>query len=332
MQKRNYRQGCQVQIDLIRKADEVPARCDFYRVVGQNSVKNKLEFFLKSNKSNAAMPTFLFTGSHGLGKTYTAETIARSLSRRFVEVNCQTVETTKDLVEKILLDKVLGEKPVTLLLDEAHRLNDSITTLLLTLLSPNKDNMNILEYRDCKIVFDLTRINTIFATTDSYKMFPALVNRCETVYFNSYNNAELIEMLQMYLPTIILKANKEDMAYACRGRGRDTYLLAQKIKRYCDTNDSTCIDQVGWDYLKSIFGIHELGLNDQELNLIRIVNDAGTISCSGIATKMMISEDTVEAEIEPRPRELGLLTSTSRGRQLTKEGLDYIKNNHVLAG
>ena len=332
MEKKNYRQGCDVQIELIRKTDETPVRCDFYRVVGQDAAKNKLAFFLKSNSPNSPMPTFLFTGSHGLGKTYMAGTIANSLGRRFIEVNCQTLETTKDLVEKILLDKVIGEKPVTLLLDEAHRLNDSVTTLLLTLLSPNKSGKNLLEYKDCRIVFDLTRINTIFATTDSFKIFPALVNRCETIYFHQYNNKELIEMLRMYLPDIVLKCSEEEIAYACRGRGRDAYLLAQKVKRYCGSQNISVIDSAGWEYLKSIFGIHELGLNDQELDLMNIISASGIISCSSIATKMMISEEAVEAEIEPRPRELGLITNSSRGRQLTPEGIEYLKNVKVLVG
>ena len=326
MQKRNYRQGCNVLIDLIQENDVAPARCDFYRVVGQSSVKNKLEFFLKSNKSDIAMPTFLFTGSRGLGKTYMAETVARCLSRRFIEVNCQTIETTKDLVEKVLLDKVLGKTPVTLLLDESHRLNNSITTILLTLLSPNKENKNTLEYRDCGIVFDLTKINVIFATTDSYKMFPALVNRCESIYFNCYNNTELIEMLQMYLPAITLKANKEDMSYCCRGRARDTYQLAQKIKRHCDSNNISCVDPSDWKYIKNIFEYHDLGLYNQELELVKIVGEAGIMALGSIAMKMRVSEDTLEAEIEPRLRELGLLVSTSRGRQLTKEGVDYYNN------
>ena len=47
------------------------------------------------------------------------------------------------------------------------------------------------------------------------------------------------------------------------------------------------------------------------------------MSLGSIAMKMRVSEDTLEVEIEPRPRELGLLVSTSRGRQLTKEGLEY---------
>lgn len=317
-----------IQLQLINGQDIIPEHYSFDNIIGQESVIKKLRFYLDSHKPGLFFPSMLFTGSHGLGKTYTAKVLAANMGRRFVEINCATLGPAKDFIETILLDRVMGMKPVTVLFDEAHKLSSEITTLLLSLLAPNNNGINILEYKGWQISYDLAKANVIFATTDSFKIFPPLVNRCETIYFKSYNNVELINMLRFYLPEIDLSrftnANLEDLAYACRGRGRDTYALAQKIKRQCVSGKPFTVNK--WNELKDIFGIYPMGLNAQELNLMRIIRTAGAISCSNIATRMMVGEENISEEIEIRPKELWLINNRPRGRVLTEKGEEYFKN------
>lgn len=316
-----------VQIKLITGEDNPPERSMFDDIIGQEAVIKQLRFYLASTTPGLFFPSMLFTGSHGLGKTYTAKILAANMGRRFLEINCTTVGSIKDFIENILLDKIMGLKPITVLFDEAHKLSSEITTLLLSLLAPNNKGINTLEYRGWKLRYDLSKLNTIFATTDSFKIFPALVDRCQIVYFKSYSNVELIRMLKFYLPGINLSnfsnADLEDLAYACRGRGRDTCALAEKIKRQCIGNSFTVSK---WNELKDIFGIYPMGLNAQELTLMRIIRTAGAISSSNIAARMMIGEENVSEEIEIRPRELWLINNTQRGRALTSHGKEYFEN------
>jgi Holliday junction resolvasome RuvABC ATP-dependent DNA helicase subunit len=248
------------------------------------------------------------------------------MGRRFLEVNCATLGTTKDFIEYVLLDKVMGMKPVTVLFDEAHKLSSEITTLMLSLVSPSNKGINVLEYRGWEICYDMTKINTIFATTDSFRMSAPLIDRCEKIYFKSYSNTELITMLKFYLPNVeffvgFSQDSFEDLAYACRGRGRDTFALAQKIIRQCKGSNRFTIDM--WREIKDVFGINPMGLNAQELTLMRIVRSVGVASCSTIATRMMIGEENVSEEIEIRPKELALIANTPRGRKLTDRGEEY---------
>jgi len=303
---------------------------EFNRIIGQESVIKQLGFYINSHRPGMCFPSMLFTGSHGLGKTYTAKILAANLGRRFLEVNCATVVAAKDFVENVLLDKIMGKTPVTVLFDEAHKLSSEITTLLLSLLAPNDKGSNTLEYRGWQIYYDLSKINAVFATTDSFKIFPPLVNRCEIIYFKSYRNEELIKMLGFYLPEVDLSGFSDlaldDLSYACRGRGRDTYALAQKIKRQCYDGSKFTMEK--WNDLKSIFGIYPMGLNTQELNLMRVIRTAEVISCSNIATRMMVGEENISEEIEIRPKELWLINNTPRGRALTDRGEDYF--THLL--
>lgn len=313
-----------VKIKLVSgKSDQVETVV-FTDVIGQDAVKNKLLFYILSNGKDVPLPTLLFSGSHGMGKTYVASVIARNLKRKFVEVNCSTLQSVKDLVENILIKQVSGNKPVTILFDEAHALSNEISTFLLTLLSPNSKGYNLIGYKNLNIEYDMVRINVIFATTHSFKIFKPLINRCEQIYFNPYNEQQILDILRFYLPTInIDQCPNSELSYACRGRARDAYLLSDKIKRYCALNSNNTLTPEGWNDIKRIFEINYMGLNRQEIALLEIIYAHQPISCANIARLMMLNEENIEGEIEIRPRELGLIINTSQGRILSEDGKKY---------
>ena len=285
----------------------------------------KLKFFVDSD-SSTPIPNLLFTGSQGLGKTFMADKVAKALGRELVEINCSTVETTKNFIEDLLWKRVAGNISKTLLFDESHKLSSEVTTALLILLNPSNDNKNRLLYKDCLVEYDFHKVNSIFATTDAHRMFRPLVDRCVEIYFKLYDNEDLYNILKLYLPEIKLRCNPEDLAYACRGRARDAFLLANNIKRYCMKNNISDFDDNGWKDIKDIFDINSLGINEQEITLLKILKESSPLSCGNIAIKMGVNEDNVSSEIEVRPRELGLIESGTRGRILTQKGMEYLEN------
>jgi Holliday junction DNA helicase RuvB len=294
-------------------------------IIGQEEAKGKIKFFVKSNSPELGFPTMLFTGSAGLGKTYMSKKVAEALGRDLIEINCKTIQSDKDFIEGILVAKVCGNTPKTILLDEAHVLSPAITTILLTLLNPNKDNKNCIEYGNWALEYDMSRVNLIFATTDAHKMSTALINRCTEIYFSLYTHDELINILKYYIGDINLKCDNEDLAYACRGRARDTYFLSQNILRYCKMNNLISFNDKDWKELKGIFGINKNGLSTQEIKLMKIVASHGPISVNNIAIMMGVNANNIESEIEVRPRELGFIESGARGRILTETGKEYLR-------
>lgn len=318
-----------INVNLVIGENVEKYSSDFRGIIGQASVVNKLKFFIESNTYETPFPTLLFNGSHGLGKTFVAEKLAKNLNRKFVEVNCGTLSNKNDFIDGVLIDRVLGDRPVTMLLDEAHCLSDDIATILLTLIAPKSSNKNILQLKNANIEFDMTKINVIFGTTDAHLMLKPLINRSTRIYFESYSNSELLTMLKLYCPNISFECDLEGLANACRGRGRDAFQLAQNIIRYCTVNHTNVLDKNGWAYLEGIFEIYYLGLNRQEVELLQIVKHNQPISCANIAMYLMVNEDNVDGEIEIRCRELGLIRNTSRGRELTEEGEKYIERTKV---
>ena len=297
-------------------------------IIGQQKACKKLVFYVESNTPKTPFPTLLFTGSQGLGKSYLAAKVARALGRKMVEVNCGApdIQKSKDFIEKILMGRVLGSDQVTLFLDEAHKLSSEVTTLLLSFLNPNPENKNLVSNKHYDIEFDFSKINVILATTDAYRIFKPLRDRCEDVYFHCYSDEELYTIVSHYLPDIKLqKLYWKELAQACRGRARDAFLLAQNIRRYCAMKKTSILKSLGWDELKTIFEIYPEGLNDQEIDLLRVLADNSPISCHNIAIRMGVNTRNIEEDIEIRLKEIGFIRSTPKGRVLTEEGVEYLQ-------
>jgi Holliday junction resolvasome RuvABC ATP-dependent DNA helicase subunit len=265
-----------------------------------------------------------FTGSQGLGKTYMAKKISEVLEREFIEINCGAITTFKDFVEKILIEKVLGENNKTILFDESHKLSSEITTLLLSLLNPNDKKTNHIDYKECSVEYDLSKVNVIFATTDLHKMFRPLVNRCEEMHFKMYSNEELFNILSFYSNKIKITCDKDDIAYACRGRARDAFLLSNNIIRYCNRHSINEFNEDCWQEIKNIFGFYDYGLKSEEIALMKLIKEASYISSANLAVKMGVNIHNIESEIELRPREIGFIENGTRGRCLTNKGREYI--------
>lgn len=297
-------------------------------IIGQTNVIKKLNFYIKSNKSGCIFPTLLFSGSHGLGKTFLAEKVAEKLNRRFILINSKPISSIEYFVEDILLQKVIGDSQVTILIDECHNLSKDVSAILLTLLNPNKENINYLKYKNFSIVYDMSKINIIFATTDSYDMCKPLKNRCETLYFELYKEQEIINILKQYIGNINLDCDLSELAYACRCRARDAFLLAKNIERYSNINNTKTINKKDWEEMKVLFDIKPMGLNNIDLDLLKYIKDHEPISCMNIAMSFMVHEEYVKNEMECRLRELDFITNMTRGRTITEKGRNYLKENN----
>ena len=314
-----------MKMKLITGQDIIKPQTVFSGVIGQTDVLRQLRFLTASHDHSTPFPTLLLTGSHGLGKTFLAEKVAKNLNRKYVEINCKMVETKEELFA-VLFSQVAGDQPVTILFDEAHTISKEVETVLLSLLAPNHEHKNTLSYKLWDVEFDLRLINVIFATTDAFRMFKPLRNRTKTIYFKPYSEKELYRIVQLYAKGLVLECDSMELAQAARGRARDAYDLAQDLKRVSTSTGRNIIRKEDWENLKAIFGIAPLGLKEVEVDLLKVVGGKGPISCNNIAIHMMINPENVSEEIEIRPRELNLIKNTTKGRVLTEEGRKYLNS------
>jgi len=138
--------------------------------------------------SKGIIPSMIFWGSPGTGKTTLAQIIAKQSNRPFYELSAinSGVKDIRDVIEKAKLSGGLftAKNPI-LFIDEIHRFSKSQQDSLLAAVEKGW-------------------ITLIGATTEnpSFEVIPALLSRCQVYVLNPFSKDDLLALLQ--------RAMKED--------------------------------------------------------------------------------------------------------------------------
>ena len=138
--------------------------------------------------SKGIIPSMIFWGSPGTGKTTLAQIIAKQSNRPFYELSAinSGVKDIRDVIEKAKLSGGLftAKNPI-LFIDEIHRFSKSQQDSLLAAVEKGW-------------------ITLIGATTEnpSFEVIPALLSRCQVYVLNPFSKDDLLSLLQ--------RAMKED--------------------------------------------------------------------------------------------------------------------------
>ncbi|MFT7350599.1 MAG: putative ATPase [Flavobacterium sp.] len=186
--------------------------------------------------ANGIIPSMLFWGSPGTGKTTLAQIIAKQSNRPFFELSAinSGVKDIRDVIDKAKQSGGLftAKNPI-LFIDEIHRFSKSQQDSLLAAVEKGW-------------------VTLIGATTEnpSFEVIPALLSRCQVYILNSFSKQDLSDLLQ--------RAMKEDS------------LL--KSKKIVLTETEALLRLSGGDGRK-LLNIFELVVNSSREDLIEITNE-----------------------------------------------------------
>ena len=328
----------------------------FNGLIGQEKAKRKLDFHLDNFEATNVLPHMLFIAPKGCGKTHFAKAVARNLMsaeptyrqtinefgdrtitevpagqapKRFLEVNCSSIRSVPQLVEGLLLEKVIN-KEVTVLFDEASELPKDVSMWLLSAINPNENNFNSVDHQDMTLDFDFRRQTFMFATTEAHKLFHALVDRCDRVDLEEYTLDELGKIVMLNLENLKLKCDMtvlKEMSSILRGNARAAQKMAGNIKNYLARAKKKKFDRGDWLKLKHALGIMPLGLNDIECQILRALNERKESSLTNLSAKIGLTPECIRRDFEMYLQKHNLIQISTGGRSLTKEGRDYLKEN-----
>ena len=306
-------------------------------------------------------PILLFTGPPGVGKTSIAQSIARSLGRKYVRISLGGARDEADIrghrrtyvgamPGRIIQGlKQAGTKNPVFLLDEVDKLGVSFqgdpSSALLEVLDPAQNSTFVDHYLG--IPFDLSEV--LFIATANYPdRIPApLMDRMEMVDFSGYTEAEKLEIARRYLlprqekasglhedeltleEEAILSVIQEYTREAgVRQLERELGKVARKVARRIAAGKT---DQVTLDKE----GIHEL-LGRPRVHPERMAaEDARGVATGMFYTPMGGDIMFVEASVMPGAGGGGLVLTGQLGDVMKESGraaLSFAKSNHELLG
>jgi DNA polymerase-3 subunit gamma/tau len=174
---------------------------NFSEVLGQDEVVSILKNSLKNRNFSHA---YLFSGTHGTGKTSIARIFAKELKSSdddIYEIDAASnrgINEIREIRDSVEVLPISSEFKIYII-DEAHMLTkEASNALLKTLEEPPKH-----------VIF-------ILATTEKHKVLPTIVSRCQAFEFNSPENKKLEELILNISKKEKIKIDNESVSFLAR--------------------------------------------------------------------------------------------------------------------
>lgn len=303
----------------------------FPDIIGQNTVKKALGFYIDGFKSTGLIPHMMFTAPRGCGKTTMATAMAKNLTdldgrpKPLITVNCSTIKSLKQFFNMFVIP-YMNDRDASILFDECSELPKDVTMALLTILNPNKENRTSFSYEDYTVDFDFKRLSFLFATTEGQSIFHALMDRMERIDLEEYTYDELGKIVMCGLDGYTVeKETLAEIATVLRGNARAGQKMAVKLKLLMDSKRKNHFNKEDWNILRDKLGVLPLGLLTTELQILRILAERKEVRLTALAAITGLSKGSIQKDYEMYLTKMGLMEINAGGRAPTAKGLEYLK-------
>jgi Holliday junction resolvasome RuvABC ATP-dependent DNA helicase subunit len=297
----------------------------FSKLIGQEGVKRKLDFYLETQKKTGFFPFLNFVGAKGLGKTEFVRELSRNIigsggkRRPLLEINSSTIKNANQFFEQVFLSTINGQE-MTIFFDEAHMLPRDLTMAFLSIFNSDNNRYRYFNYKDNNLEFDMQSQSYFFATTENDKIFAPLRDRLTMIDFSDYTIPELRDIFKMHLPEIRFEEDALDiLAETSRGNARSCVLRAKEVNSFVNRYDVEVFNAEHAKQLCKILDILPLGLNKIEMNILNILRREGRCTLNMLAAKTGLSRTAIQRDHEAYLMRKNLITIDGL-RHITQQG------------
>mgnify|MGYP001263901566 FL=1 len=270
----------------------------FEGLVGQDTLKSRLNFYSDAKKATGTLPFLLFNGAKGLGKTEFAKAFAKSLGKPMIEINCSTIRNAEQFFEQVFIPAIL-DKDVTILLDEAHALPKDLEMAFLTIFNIEGAKTKRFEFGESSLLFEFERQTFLFATTELDKLFPPFKDRLTQLDFEPYSGKELGKIIQKKMDWIDFRDNiLNEICETVRGNARSAIKRALEVSAYAEVNNTATFGKKEWKSLCDLLGIMPYGINATELQVMRILKERGACTLQMLSAVTGMSRTALQKDAE----------------------------------
>ncbi len=296
----------------------------FEGLIGQDSLKTRLEFYSEAKSATGTIPFLMFNGAKGLGKTEFAKCFAKSLGKPMIEVNCSTIRNAEQFFEQVFIPAIL-DKDVTILFDEAHALPKDLVMSFLTIFNIEGAKTKRFEFGESSFLFDFQRQTFLFATTELDKLFPPFRDRLTVVDFQPYKSSELAGIIKKKIDWINFEDGiMDEIAETVRGNARSAIKRALEISAYAEVNNRAKFNLEDWKKLCDLLGILPYGINATELQVMRILKERGACTLQMLCAVTGMSRTAIQKDAEIYLLKNGFMRIDGK-REITGKGTQALE-------
>ncbi len=297
--------------------------------VGQRQLIDQLVIALEAaRKRREPLEHILLDGPPGLGKTTLAHVIAGEMNATIRVTSGPAIVKQGDLMS-MLTNMEEGD---ILFIDEIHRLARVVEEFLYPAMEDFRVDYTVEGGLGGRTInFALKRFTLIGATTRAGMLSAAMRDRFGIRYhLTFYSSDELTEILRR--SARLLKLSSQDgaleaIARRSRGTPRVANRLLRRARDYAQVRADGKLTQDVVARALEIQQVDALGLDELDrayLSTLARTYEGGPAGVEAIAASMGEERDTLEDVVEPYLLQIGFITRTRQGRQITTDACGHL--------
>ena len=300
--------------------------------IGQNYIKSNLKTYIESAKKRKKnLDHIILYGPPGLGKTSLAHIISNEKNVNFHSTSGPAFTKKGDLVT-LLSNLMDGD---VLFIDEIHRLPPIIEETLYPALEDFKCDYVIGSGPSARVMqISIEKFTLIGATTRLGLLSRPLRDRfgihLQLDFYEINDLAEIIILNSKKLNFSIDADAASEIAKRSRGTPRIAIRLLKRVIDFSIVDQLKAIDILTVKSSLKKMKIDFQGLDEMDRKYMKCIAldfNGGPVGIETISAALLEQRDIIEDVIEPYLMQKGLVQRTSRGRILSKQGLNHISND-----